>query len=140
MLHEHGISVWGSFVFGFDTDDPEVFDRTVEFAIEMKLTMANFAMLTPVPRHGALPPPRAPRGGSPTRSWWLREDHDAGSPLLRAEAHDARAAARGLGARVEPLLLVRSMWQRYVVPPGRAGSSARLLAAQRDAAPRRRPP
>ena len=22
MLHEHGISVWGSFVFGFDTDDP----------------------------------------------------------------------------------------------------------------------
>src|SRR4029453_1748878 len=41
MLHEHGISVWGSFVFGFDTDDPEVFDRTVEFGIKMQLTMGS---------------------------------------------------------------------------------------------------
>ena len=36
MLHEHGISTWGSFVFGFDTDDREVFDRTVEAAIEKR--------------------------------------------------------------------------------------------------------
>jgi len=53
MLHEHGISTWGSFVFGFDTDDPEVFDRTVEAGIDMKLTMALYAILTqraPAPR------------------------------------------------------------------------------------------
>ena len=49
MLHDHGISTWGSFVFGFDTDDSEVFDRTVEFGIEMRLTMALFAILTPYP-------------------------------------------------------------------------------------------
>ena len=68
MLREHGISVWGSFVFGFDTDDPEVFERTVEFAIEMQLTMANFAMLCPYPGTRALPPARSPRAGSPIRS------------------------------------------------------------------------
>ncbi len=33
MLHDHGIATWGSFVFGFDTDDKEVFDRTVEWGI-----------------------------------------------------------------------------------------------------------
>jgi radical SAM superfamily enzyme YgiQ (UPF0313 family) len=49
MLHDHGISTWGSFVFGFDTDDSEVFDRTVEFGIEMQLTMALYAILTPYP-------------------------------------------------------------------------------------------
>jgi hypothetical protein len=49
MLHDHGISVWGSFVFGFDTDDPEVFERTVEFAIDMRLTMASFAGADPYP-------------------------------------------------------------------------------------------
>lgn len=79
MLHEHGISTWGSFVFGFDTDTPDVFDRTVEFGVQMKLTMALFAILTPYPgtrlydrllAEGRLTDPK----------WWLRRDHDAGSP------------------------------------------------------------
>jgi radical SAM superfamily enzyme YgiQ (UPF0313 family) len=30
-IHDHGIGIDGSFVFGFDTDDAGVFDRTVEF-------------------------------------------------------------------------------------------------------------
>jgi radical SAM superfamily enzyme YgiQ (UPF0313 family) len=81
MLHEHGISTWGSFVFGFDTDDPEVFDRTVEFGIEMQLTMALFAILTPYPgtklyqrllAEGRLTDPR----------WWLSRNHDLGSPYF----------------------------------------------------------
>jgi radical SAM superfamily enzyme YgiQ (UPF0313 family) len=81
MLHEHGIAVWGSFVFGFDGDDVEVFDRTVEFAIDMKLTMANFAILTPYPgtalyrrlhAEGRLLDPR----------WWLGRDHEAESPYF----------------------------------------------------------
>ncbi len=81
MLHEHGISTWGSFVFGFDTDDAEVFDRTVEFAIEMQLTMALFAVLTPYPGtrlyrrlHG--------EGRLTDERWWLRRSHDAESPYF----------------------------------------------------------
>lgn len=81
MLREHGIATWGSFVFGFDTDDSEVFDRTVEFGIEMQLTMALYAILTPYPgtqlyrrllAEGRLTDPQ----------WWLRADHDAGSPYF----------------------------------------------------------
>ncbi len=48
-FHDAGIMINGSFVFGFDHDDPDVFDRTVEFAIENKIETATFHILTPFP-------------------------------------------------------------------------------------------
>jgi len=48
-LHDAGIMINGSFVFGFDCDGPDVFDRTVDFAIENKLLTATFHVLTPLP-------------------------------------------------------------------------------------------
>lgn len=81
MLHDHGISTWGSFVFGFDTDNTEVFDRTAEFGIEMKLTMALFAILTPYPGTSLYTRLRNERRLTDER-WWLRRDHDAGSPYF----------------------------------------------------------
>ena len=48
-VHDHGIGIDGSFVFGFDTDDAGVFDRTVEFVIKAKLEVAYFSILTPYP-------------------------------------------------------------------------------------------
>ena len=39
----------GSFVFGFDTDDAGVFDRTLEFVQRAKLEVAYFSILTPYP-------------------------------------------------------------------------------------------
>lgn len=48
-LHDHGIGVDGSFVFGFDTDDEGVFDRTVEFIIKAKIDVCYFSILTPYP-------------------------------------------------------------------------------------------
>ncbi len=48
-FHEAGIMINGSFVFGFDCDGPDVFDRTVEFAIENKILTATFHILTPLP-------------------------------------------------------------------------------------------
>lgn len=48
-LHDHGIGVEGTFIFGFDQDDPGVFERTVEFADRMRLNVAQFSVLTPLP-------------------------------------------------------------------------------------------
>ena len=39
----------GSVIFGFDDDGPDVFDRTLEFAIENKIETATFHILTPFP-------------------------------------------------------------------------------------------
>lgn len=48
-FHEAGIMINGSFVFGFDCDGPDVFDRTVEFTVENKLLTASLHVLTPLP-------------------------------------------------------------------------------------------
>jgi len=48
-LRRHDIRVYGTFIFGYDRDTPETFDRTVEFAIEHGLYIAAFNHLTPFP-------------------------------------------------------------------------------------------
>jgi radical SAM superfamily enzyme YgiQ (UPF0313 family) len=48
-FHDAGIMINGSFVYGFDHDDPDVFERTVEFAIRNKIDTATFHILTPFP-------------------------------------------------------------------------------------------
>jgi radical SAM superfamily enzyme YgiQ (UPF0313 family) len=48
-LDRLGIMINGSFVFGLDGDDGDVFPRTVEWAVEAGLTTATFHILTPYP-------------------------------------------------------------------------------------------
>ncbi len=48
-LHDLGIMINGSFVFGMDEDDADVFPRTVDWAIEHGLTTATFHIQTPYP-------------------------------------------------------------------------------------------
>ena len=48
-FHEAGIMINGSFVFGFDCDGPDVFERTVAFAVRNKILTASFHLLTPLP-------------------------------------------------------------------------------------------
>ena len=44
-----GIMINGSFVFGLDDDGPDVFERTVEWAVTRGLTTATFHIATPYP-------------------------------------------------------------------------------------------
>lgn len=48
-LHRLGISIQGCFVFGLDHDTPDVFDATVEFAVDAGIDLPRFAVLTPFP-------------------------------------------------------------------------------------------
>jgi hypothetical protein len=48
-LHGLGVMVNGSFVFGMDDDDPDVFSRTVDWAISHGIETATFHILTPYP-------------------------------------------------------------------------------------------
>jgi radical SAM superfamily enzyme YgiQ (UPF0313 family) len=48
-LHDLGVMVNGSFVFGIDEDDASVFDRTVQWAIDQGIETATFHILTPYP-------------------------------------------------------------------------------------------
>src|SRR6185436_20262474 len=48
-LHDVGVMINGSFVFGMDDDGPDVFDRTVAWAIEQGIETATFHIMTPYP-------------------------------------------------------------------------------------------
>jgi radical SAM superfamily enzyme YgiQ (UPF0313 family) len=48
-LHDLGIMINGSFVFGLDEDDASVFSRTVDWAVNNGLTTCTFHILTPYP-------------------------------------------------------------------------------------------
>jgi radical SAM superfamily enzyme YgiQ (UPF0313 family) len=52
ILHDHGITVQGAFIFGFDSDDKSVFDQTVDFCFDSKIDLVQFALLTPFPGTG----------------------------------------------------------------------------------------
>ena len=49
ILHDNGIQVNGSFVLGFDHDEPEIFARTVDWVEANRLECATFHILTPYP-------------------------------------------------------------------------------------------
>lgn len=48
-LHDLGVMVNASFVFGMDDDDETVFDRTVDWAVQQGVETATFHILTPYP-------------------------------------------------------------------------------------------
>ena len=48
-IHDYGINIYATFVFGFDNDTVETFDRTLEFALEHDFFFAAFNHLLPMP-------------------------------------------------------------------------------------------
>jgi radical SAM superfamily enzyme YgiQ (UPF0313 family) len=74
-LHDHGIAVWGAFVFGFDEDTPDVFEATVEFARKAGILMASFSVLTPYPGTPLFIRLKD-EGRLFDERWWLREWRD----------------------------------------------------------------
>ena len=48
-LHDLGIMINGSFVFGLDSDDQDVFKRTVDWGVNNAITTSTYHVLTPYP-------------------------------------------------------------------------------------------
>jgi radical SAM superfamily enzyme YgiQ (UPF0313 family) len=48
-IQEEGILIEGSFIFGLDSDTPDIFDETLEFVFKSKMALASFSILTPYP-------------------------------------------------------------------------------------------
>lgn len=48
-LHDSGVMINGSFIFGMDHDNKSVFEKTVEWAVNRSIETATFHILTPYP-------------------------------------------------------------------------------------------
>ena len=70
-FHDHGIAVLGAFVFGFDYENKDIFDQTLEFMIKHRLDGAQLRIMTPYPGTGLYA--RLLREGRLIEpDWWLR--------------------------------------------------------------------
>ncbi len=95
-LHDLGVMINGSFVFGMDDDDESVFERTVAWAIEQGIETATFHILTPYPGM-ALYERMAGQGRLRHRHWDL---YDTRHAVFRP-------------ARLSPEALETGYWRAY---------------------------
>lgn len=72
-FHGEGIAIQGAFVFGFDYENKDVFDQTLDFLFAQRLDLAQFRPLTPYP--GTLLYKRLLKEGRLlVPDWWLKGD------------------------------------------------------------------
>lgn len=96
-LHTRGIGIYGTFVFGYDADTPESIARTVDFAIESRLEVANFNALTPTPG-SALYNRLRDEGRLLSAQWWLDPTYRYGDTIFEPRGMSAAALAEGVHA------------------------------------------
>jgi len=112
-LHDHGVALYGTFIFGYDSETLADIDETVEKAIEFGIFMAAFNHLTPFPGtpmyHQFLK-----EGRLLQEKWWLDPDYRFGQVpfqpknMTPEELHqgclDARRKFYGARSTTERLL------------------------------------
>jgi radical SAM superfamily enzyme YgiQ (UPF0313 family) len=111
-LHQHGIAICGSFIFGFDEDDPSVFEETVSFAIQTKLFSAIFMILTPYP--GTTFYHRVKNEGRLVQDqWWLLEKPEDSAPYFLPMRMSAGALREGWKRAWKEFNSFPSIWKRF---------------------------
>jgi len=90
-LHDQGILILASFMFGFDHDDKSVFEKTVEFLIRNKFVAASLPILIPYPGT-KLFEKFEEEGRILTRDW---SKYDYGNVVFRPKLMEPEALAEG---------------------------------------------
>lgn len=94
VLRRHGIMVYATFVFGYDGDAADVFDRTVDFALDQKFFLANFNHLQPFP--GTTLYHRLSKEGRLLHDpWWLSDEYRFGDAAFVPSGLSARQLTAG---------------------------------------------
>jgi radical SAM superfamily enzyme YgiQ (UPF0313 family) len=113
VLHRYSIQVNGSFVLGFDHDQPDVFERTVDWIETNRLECATFHILTPYP-------------GTPLfrqldaenrilhRDW---DRYDTAHVVFRPKHMSPEELDQGYAWCYERLFSHRSIWKRRPADP-----------------------
>src|SRR5260221_10119245 len=105
-----GIMINGSFVFGLDGDDRNVFSRTVDWAVKVGITTATFHILTPYPGT-ALFADMAARNRIETRNWDLYDTrHVVYRPMGLAPDEPKRAFDWGAESFYRWRSILKTRW------------------------------
>jgi len=107
-LHAHGIALQGCFVFGLDDDRPDVFLKTAEFAVQARIDLPRFAVVTPFPNTPLYNRLQA-EGRILTRNWEL---YDAQHVVFQPRHMTVRELEQGVEAAWKHAYSYRSIWRR----------------------------
>lgn len=112
-LHAHGIALQGCFVFGLDGDEPDVFIKTAQFAVDARIDLPRFAIVTPFPNTG-LYKRLMSEGRILTRNWEL---YDGQHVVFEPKRMSVRELAEGTEAAWKHAYSVRSIVSRLPHSP-----------------------
>jgi radical SAM superfamily enzyme YgiQ (UPF0313 family) len=112
-LHGRGIGIYGTFVFGYDADTVDSIERTVDFAIESQLEIANFNALTPTPG-SALYDRLRDEGRLLSPQWWLDPGYRYGDAIFEPRGMSAAQLAEGVFAARERFYSWASIGRRVL--------------------------
>ena len=76
-IHDEGINIYATFVFGFDHDTKETFDRALDFSLHHRFFFAAFNHLLPFPGTQLYDYLRK-EGRLRNEKWWLQPDYHYG--------------------------------------------------------------
>ena len=111
-LHRYGIAICGSFVFGFDEDDPSVFEETVSFSIQTKLFSAVFMILTPYPETAFYH--RVKNEGRLVQDqWWLLKSPEDSAPHFTPKKMSGETLREGWKRAWKEFYSFPSIWKRF---------------------------
>jgi radical SAM superfamily enzyme YgiQ (UPF0313 family) len=82
QFRKHGLAVYGTFVFGYDADDRQVIEQSVQFAREHQLFLAAFNHLVPFPGTPLFRRLRE-QGKLLVDKWWLDPQGRVGDVVFR---------------------------------------------------------
>ena len=114
-LHDAGVMVNASFVFGMDGDGPDVFDRTVRWALETGLETATFHIMTPYP--GTALFRRMDAAGRIVHRDWDR--YDTRHVVYRPHGLTSEQLEAGYWRAYRDFYRWRSIWHGAAGKPGR---------------------
>jgi radical SAM superfamily enzyme YgiQ (UPF0313 family) len=112
-LHQNGIALQGCFVFGLDHDEPDVFLKTAEFAVQAHIDLPRFAIVTPFPNTGLYKRLEA-EGRILTKNWEL---YDGQHVVFRPAKLSVEELQQGAEAAWKHAYSFRSIVRRIAHSP-----------------------
>lgn len=126
-FYERGIMVFGTFVFGYDHDTPEAFDRALEFAMQSKMALAQFNSLIPIPATPLYNRLQAEKRLIYER-WWLDDNYRYGETVFYPKNMTPRQLEEGSFRLRRDFGSYGSIAKRALAPQTNARSPYHLLA------------
>ena len=108
VFHQYGIQINGSFVFGFDHDEPDVFAKTIDWIEKQRLACATFHILTPYPGTPLFRQFEA-EGRLLHRNWDL---YDTSHAVFRPRRMSPEELETGYAWCYQRLFSLSSIWKR----------------------------